>query len=159
MTNYFIPQTKLIYTFYKDFNNDINNVSNIDINNIIEKSKTLNNLYNSQSFKPTKLQRYIKIMEYIHSNYRENFPTNSKFSTTSILEKMLLLVFSVDPEFEAFIIYSSENTIKEIKIKMEHKFGIYDKNLIKVEKFFIQNLLDIKKQNEIYEEIDKRAFK
>jgi len=39
------------------------------------------------------------------------------------------------------------------------KFGVYDINLIKIEKMVIKNFLSETKRNQIYEEIDKRAFK
>ena len=159
MSYYFTTLNKIIYTFYENFDFNTKSENNIEIDKIIEKSKELNRLYNSNHYRPTKTLRYLKIMESIHCNYRENIPTKSQFSTTSIFEKLLLFMFSIDPELEAFIIYSSENSTDEIRMKLEQKFGLYDKNLIKTEKFFIQNFLEKEKQNDIYEEIDKRAFK
>ena len=159
MNNYFTPENKIFYAFYKNCKINSNEIANIKIDTIIEKSKELNKLYNCDLFKPIRAQRYIKIMEIIHTNYSGNITTKNKFSTTSILEKLLLLIFSVDPEFKAFIIYNSENTKEEIKKQMEYKFGIYDKNLIKIEKFFIQTFFNKEQKNSIQEEIEKRTSK
>lgn len=158
-TNNFINYEKILNTFYRNCTINNNDISKEKIDQIIEKSKDINMLYNYEHYKPTKLRRYIKIMETIHSNYREGIPTKSKFSSTSITEKLLLFMFSVDPDFEAFIIHSSEDTIREIQNKIEYKFGIYDKNLVKIERFFIKYFMSQKKQQDIFEEVDKRAFK
>ena len=68
-------------------------------------------------------------------------------------------MYSVDPNFEATIIYGVENNTKSIKEKLTQKFGIYDPNLIKIEKFVITNFLNQKQKDEINEEIENRIFK
>ena len=68
-------------------------------------------------------------------------------------------MFSVDPNFEVFYIYSTYNTSKDIKEEIIDKFGVYDPYLIKVEKLFIKKLLTQEEQNKINEEIERRVFK
>ena len=89
----------------------------------------------------------------------DNNHINPNFVTTSMAEKLLLFMFSIDPNFEIAIIFGSEDRIYTAKEKIKEKFGIYDINLIKVEKLVIKNFLSEQKRNEINEEIDRRAFK
>ena len=70
-----------------------------------------------------------------------------------------LFMFSVDPTFEALKIYAESNKIDEIKIKFFNRFGLFDKNLVLLEKFYIKNFALKKQKQEISEEITKRIFK
>ena len=144
------------------YNTDKVNFSQIDnekLNDILSRAKKINELYLSTGFKPSKAERYIRIMELINCNYRKGTPVKNEYASTSVAEKLLLFMFSVDPEFEAAIIAGSEDRTENIKIMMKENFGIYDINLIKIEKFVIKRFLSESKRNEIYEEIDRRAFK
>ena len=138
------------------------NFSDIDLKKLYEikaRSKELNNIFNCEHFKQRKSQRYTKIMEFINSGHRKGVPTKSKYATTTDSEKLLLFMYSIDPNFEAAIIFGSKNNTKEIKKQMEKEFGIYDLNLIKIEQLVIKKFLSEKKRQEIYDEIDKRSFK
>lgn len=68
-------------------------------------------------------------------------------------------MFCIDPEFEAFMIFNECNTTKEIRTKLELKFGIPDINLAKIEKEFIKNFLKEEEKEKIDEEINKRIWK
>jgi len=143
---------------------NVDKVSFKDINfkklyDIINRSKYINKIFLNKNFRAYKSERYLKIMELIHTNYREGNPVKNEYATTSLAEKLLLFMFSIDPNFEAAIIYGSEDRTFDAKKQIEEKFGVYDINLIKIEKMVIKNFLSETKRNQIYEEIDKRAFK
>lgn len=97
----------------------------------------------------------MKIMEMITTSHGKNLNRKKKFWTSSKSEKFILFMYSVDPNFEALIIYLSEY----IKGKMKQKFGLYDPNLIKIEKEVLRQLLKTNEQNKINAEAEKRAFK
>lgn len=151
-----------LVTMQAFYNVDKINLSNIDeekLSSIIERSKKIHKLYLRPEFKQRKDERYLKIMELINSNYREKIPVKNHYATTSQAEKFLLFMFSIDPDFEIAIIHATEDRTNDIKIKMREKFGVYDPYLIRIEKAVIKKLLNKEKQSEIYEEIEKRAFK
>lgn len=138
-----------IKDFYKYLNNA--NFKEINLKKLIElktKAKTLNNFYNYEEENYGKGDRYAKVMDKIKTR-----PGMSKE------EKYLLFMLSVDPDFEAFKIYSECNKTEEIKTKMIYKFGVFDQYLVIIEKFYIKRFLSEKKRNEINEEIEKRIFK
>ena len=147
--NYVCCQSDLD-SFYSNLN-DTNFIKiNVDkLNQLKQDSKELNKFYNNPYTHYLKKLRYIKTMNRIKTNQE----------LTEQAEKFILFMFSVDPEFEAFKIYSECNTTDEIKIKLIKKFDIVDKNLIKIEKFFIKNFLSEKKKKEIEKEIKERVFK
>ena len=152
----------LLVTIKSFYDVDKINISNIDdakLQKIIEQSKNINKLFLSKQFKENQRERYLRIMELIHGNYRENIPVNNGFATTSQAEKFLLYMFSIDPNFEIAIIHASEDRTNDIKVKIRQKFGVYDPYLIRIEKAVIKRLLTKEQQNKIYEEIEKRAFK
>ena len=72
---------------------------------------------------------------------------------------MILFIFSVDPTFEAIKIYGESNHVSEIKEKMINYFGIYDKNLIVIEKIFMKRFFSKEEKKNLEEEIQKRVFK
>lgn len=81
------------------------------------------------------------------------------FGIKNEAEKLILFMFSVDPTFEAIKIVGECNRMSEIKIKMIKHFGLYDLNLIKIEKYFIKHFLSQEQKKSIDDEIEKRAFK
>lgn len=149
----------ILNSFYNSAKVNFNNIDENKLNEIIIRAKEFNKMFKNKNFRYLKSDRYLRLMEIINSNYRENNPVKNKFATTSLSEKFLLFMFSVDPEFDAAIIYGSEDRIKNIKEKMLEKFGVFDENLVRIEKYAIKKLLSKEKQNEINEEIDRRAFK
>ena len=68
-------------------------------------------------------------------------------------------MFSVDPTLEALKIYGECNTLNQTKLKMGMFFGVYDSNLIKIEKEFIKKFFTEKEKKELTDEIDKRVFR
>lgn len=152
-------QLVTMQSFYNVDKVSLKDIDEIKLIEIIEKSKKINKLFLDKSFKSCKTERYLRIMELIHMNHRKDIPTKTHYATTSIAEKYLLFMFSIDPNFEIAIIYGSEDRINDIKVKIREKFGVYDPYLIKIEKAVIKNLLSNERKNEIYEEIEKRAFK
>lgn len=149
---------------YIDYSNDINafykNLSETDFKDItLEKlqelkltSESLNKEFNNINLAHCKSMRYGKISIKIRTNPK-------KYNISTDAEKFILFMFSVDPDFEAAKIYGGCNTNEETKRLMEKYFGIYDKNLIIIENFFIKNFLSEKKRKEINKEIERRAFK
>ena len=126
------------------------------INLLKEKANHLNKSF--ENTKTTKIDRYCKTIEKIQTAPKRKNEFNN-FSTDNDTEKILLFMFSVDPNFEVFYIYSTYNTSKDIKEEIIDKFGVYDPYLIKVEKLFIKKLLTQEEQNKINEEIERRVFK
>jgi len=154
-----IINTNNLKAFYNNLDLNKEDISLDKLNSIKERAIQFNNLYNSIYFKRNRAERYIRIMELINSNCSNKYIINSKFYTSSNKEKLILFMYSVDPNFEATIIYGVENNTKSIREKITQKFGIYDPNLIKIEKFVITNFLNQKQKDEINEEIENRIFK
>jgi len=151
---------KILQKFYKDLDNvNFDTISNEKLDELKEKSIYINHLYHVKSYGESKSNRYIKILEKILCNCRKEAAVNTKFTTSTNEEKLLLFLLSVDPELEAAITFGSFNKIIEIKYEFEKKFGIYDIGLVKLEKIYIKKFLTEEKQNEIKEEIEKRSFK
>ena len=149
-----------IENFYEnniiDLKYDLDYIDEEIINKLKEKSNILNNMFNHS--KMTKLEKYCKKMERIKTSPKKENDFN-KIATSNSTEKLLLFMFSVDPNFEAFLIYSTYNTLKEIKYEMNKTFGLYDPYLVKVERAFIKHLLNEEEKNKINEEIERRVFK
>lgn len=141
-----------INNFYKNFKGT--NFKGITAKKILEiriLSKYFNNYFNNDDILD-KTIKYTIIMNNIKS--RKN-----QLKLNNEAEKYILLMYSVDPTFEAFKIYGECNKIDEIKEKMKKYLGIYDQNLILIEKHFIKSFLSENKQNEINEEIENRIYK
>jgi len=152
-------QLVTMQTFYSVDKISLKNIDNDKLLNIIEQSKKINRLFLDESFKSCKSERYLRIMELINSNYSKTRDVKNHYATKSQEEKFLLFMFSIDPNFEIAIIHASEDRTYNIKTKIRKKFGVYDPYLIRIEKAVIKKLLSNEKKNEIYEEIEKRAFK
>lgn len=82
-----------------------------------------------------------------------------KCNSINDTEKYILFMFSIDPNFEAIKILGQYNKLSEIKLAMILNFGIYDKNLFTIEKFYIKHFFSEKEKEDINNEIQKRAFK
>lgn len=114
-----------------------------------ELSKKLNIFFENTNSDFSKIRKYAKIVNRIKMNPKPY----------TALEQRLLLMFSVDPEFEAIMIFEESNYINQIKSNMVKRFGLYDPNLINTEKWFIKHFLSEENKNQIKEEIDRRVFK
>ena len=140
-------------SFYKNLNGtSFKGLDSKKILELKENSNYFNKFYNNNNLPFNKINRYVKIMNRIKTNPKG-------YGVSSEAEKYLLFMFCVDPTFEAAKIYGECNKTNEVKQKMERYFGIYDRRLIILEKFFIKHFLSDKKKNEINEEIEKRVFK
>lgn len=146
----------VINNFYKDNKINFSLIDEEKINLLKEKANYLNNSFKNTTI--TKIDKYCKTIEKIKTAPKRKNEFNN-FSTDNDTEKLLLFMFSIDTNFEVFYIYSTYNTIKDIKEKIIDKFGVYDPYLIKVEKLFIKKLLTQEEQDKINEEIERRVFK
>jgi hypothetical protein len=154
---------RIIYAMQSFYNESKINFKDIDseqLNRIIKNGKKINEVFKKNHFNLSKCDDYLRIMKLLNFNHRnEEHSTNNIYSNSTHAEKYLLLMFGVDPDFEAAIIYGSEDRTNIAKAKIREKIGIYDPNLLKIEKTFIKLLLDEQKRKEINDEIEKRAFK
>lgn len=138
-------------SFYQNFSNS--NFSGITTKKLIELkcfSKEFNNYWKSNLDEDIRF-KYITIMNKIKT-------APFKYRATNDAEKYLLFMFSIDPTFELFKIWNTHNTIEEIKNKAIGKFGLFDKNLFVLERFFIKNFLSAEKQAEIFEQINNDIY-
>lgn len=159
---------KTLENFYKKLDLTTFNITEERINELKEQSININKVFNNEKM-GTKLNRYIRIVEKIHSNnrtnsnYNPNLRTYNKnsvyYPTFTYDEKYLLFMFAIDPNLEAAIISLSSNRTSEIKSQMVQKFGVFDIKLIRIEQHYIKYMLDSEKRNEINEEVEKRVFK
>lgn len=147
--DFIVYSAKLIILFYNNFNEiDLSTITNDQMKYLKKFSKKLlEEKYSSNN----KFINYIKIIKKLIFNLNEyNISTDD--------EKYVLFMLSIDPNFEALKIYEESNNIKEIKKKMINYFGVYDKNLIEIEKEFIKVFLSDKEKQKLDEEIKKRIF-
>ena len=112
----------------------------------------LNKFYNNEFDDLCRFEKYVKIMNKIKTNPKH-------YNVESLAERYILFMFSVDPTFEAVKIYGECNKINEVKKKSNQFFGLYDKRLISLEKFFIKNFLSSEMKKRIDEEINERVYK
>ena len=134
----------IMINFYK-------NIDNLSFNELNEEKIT--ELYNIKDSLLDKTSDH-KIINYI--NKIKKLSKNNNFNET---EKFILFMFSVDPNFEATKILGEYNILNKIKLAMILNFGIYDKNLFTIEKFYIKHFFSEKEKEDINNEIEKRAFK
>lgn len=139
--------------FYEDI--ACANLNDVTVKKILELknfAKELNKKFNNEGFHKIKSIRYTKIMNEIRC-------TPKKFNIKKPIEKFLLFMFSVDPTFEAAIIFGESNTLKEAKAKLTNHYELYDPCLVRLEQIYIKHFVSQKKQEEIKEEIKRRVFK
>lgn len=140
-------------SFYNSFHDlNVNGINDDKINDIKQNSKELNYFYEGSFTGLTKGLRYIKVINKIKTNPK-------KYNLTNSTEKLLMLMFAVDPNFEAIKIHNEYNTVNDSRVAMENYFGLYDKNLIKIEIWYIKNILDEESKILLEEEINKRVYK
>lgn len=140
-------------SFYGYINiTDFKSINKEKIENIKTNSKKINNYFMAKDG-TSKSLKYLKIMNKI-----KTCPKNFNISNDKA-EVYFLFMFSIDPTFEIAKIYLSENKIQEIKKQISNKFGIYDKNLIRLEKMFIEHFLEKEEKEILDNEIVERSFK
>lgn len=141
-----------IASFYKNFNTK--EFDKVSVNKLIElkkKSKGLNEYYTKDRMYDKK-SKYIRLMN--------KFKTNPKgFKITNDLEKYILFMYSVDPKFKATYMYASVNKIQDVKVDMVKEFGVFDPNLVLIEKYYILNILGPKKKKEILDKVEELSFR
>ena len=151
MKEYIINKSD-INSFYKNLNEtNFNQVNKKKLFILKLISSKLNHFYNAKIEFTSKSEEYFKLMNRIKTNPKG-------YGVETEADKFILFMFSVDPTYELFKIWGESNTIKEFKDKSLTKFGVVDKKLLYLEKFFIKYFLSQEKQNEIYEEVNNRAF-
>lgn len=140
-------------SFYTTFNNlKINEVNFDKLNEIKEEAKKLNYFYEGKFSNLMKSVKYTRVLNRIKTNPKG-------FNLTNSTEILLMVMFSIDPNFEAIKIHNEYNKISETKFAMEKHFGIYDSNLIKIEIWYIKNILDKESKISLEKEIEKRIYK
>lgn len=139
-----------IKVFYKNLNEiDLNNISEERIKQIKESEilETFKKYYyegiladrqNVMNSYKTKINKNI-VMRYL--DIIKMLITNPKIGMKNDLEKYILFILTVDPNLEVISMYTQYDNnmdliknFQNIKRKMERKYGIYDSNLIKVER-------------------------
>ena len=155
----FVDLRSLFKNFYTRPKLDFSKISEERKNYLKNQAENLNKFFDTEKYNYSKVYKYSKKIERINGVCGGNIKDNVPFSTKTPEEKYLLFIYAVDPEFENAIIHLSETQKDNIKRNCMEKFGIYDPNLIKIELQVIKQFLTEQKRKEIYEEVDKRAFK
>ncbi|MBQ9071858.1 MAG: hypothetical protein IJY25_01715 [Bacilli bacterium] len=150
-------------TIHSDMNEFYSHLNEANFKGVTQKrllylkanSLILNKLLHNEHTGLYRNERYTKIMNKLRTR-PEEFGINMD---NRYAETYILFMFAVDPNFEVAIITGECNRIQEIKNKMVEYLGIYDRNLIKIESYYLRTLATEKKRHKINEEIDKRVFK
>lgn len=149
----------VIRLFYSNIETNFDNIDNEKRLEIIERAKKIKTIVDNKYKYLSKGKRYICLMDLLRINYSKTRRLNSIYASNSEDEKLLLLLYSVDPNFEAAIIAGTENKLNDVKVQMEYRFGVFDPCLIKLENYLIKNFIS-KEQKEIIENtINEKAFK
>lgn len=140
-------------SFYKYLSEcDFSEITLKKLIELIHNSKKLNKFYTNTESEFSITERYIKVMNTVKTNPKT-------YGALTQAERYLLFMFAIDPTFEATIIYASLNKTDEIKQHLFDRFGVYDKNLVAIEKYYIKRFLSPKKKEAINEEINRRIYK
>ena len=97
-------------------------------------------------------KRYAKIMEKLRIS-----PQVLNINTKD--EMAAVLIYAVDPEFEAYTYLQESNKIQELKTKMTNKYGVFDTILIKLEKNYIETIMPDMEKEVLNEKVNKRIWK
>ena len=141
-----------ILSFYKNFNKT--NFKNIKVNKLLKLKKISKKLYNYYLYDNlyNKKSKYIRILNKIRTNPKG-------YNVTNDLEKYILFMYSIDPDFKATYMYATIDKVQDIKVKMVKEFGVFDPNLILIEKYYILNILGPKKKKEILDKVEELSFR
>lgn len=120
--------------FYENINKKLTDEINFklekeDLDRLKENSKKLNAFYRNAEMSP--IQKYARVAEKIYTNPKQ-------YGANSVEEILILFMFSVDPTFKALCIYNSESKVDDIRNKFKAHFGLFDNNLIKIERAFFK---------------------
>lgn len=149
----YVDITKDMKAFYRNLTvADFTKIKTEKLRELKMTSIILNEFYNNAELEPRKKIRYSRIANMLRTNPK-------RYGINNSAEMYILFMFSVDPNYEAAIIYGESNNTTDVKEKMANSFGHFDSKLIKLEKYFIKNFLCTRKKEEIKEEIKKRVFK
>ena len=142
-----------INSFYEKYHElKINDISKDKIDELKKASIDLSYYFNECFDYILKIQKYVRVLEKI-------ITSSKKLGANNSTEKLLLFMFIVDPNLEVIKIYEEENNLKNIKPRIQKQFGVYDHNLIKIERWYIKNVLDKESKKQIEDEIERRVFK
>lgn len=152
MAYYVVDKSIMIDYFYSNLKRAIfDGIDEERLKELFETSKPLNKYYNDELINRHKSRKYESITIFIRYNLK-------KYNINSEAEKYILFMFAVDPTFEAIKIYSESKKIKDVKPKMIKTFGIFDENLIRLEKFTIEKLLSESKRKEVNDILEQRTI-
>ena len=141
-----------IISFYKNFKNtEFNNIKVKKLIELKEIAKKVNSYYTAEN-EYSKKSKYIRLMNKIKTNPKG-------YNIENDLEKYILFMFIVDPNYEATYMFAGANKIEEIIVDMAKKFGVYDPNLILIEKYFIKNILGPKSRKKIEDKVLELSYR
>lgn len=145
---------KYIDYFYKDLNVDnLNSIENDRISILRNSGLVLyEKVFKNENICLPKFIKYTKIMNKLNSTPKEYNILNKE-------EMYLLFMFAVDPDLNAFVIHSVANRKPKLKHDMEKEFGVYDANLVRIEKFYISNFMKEDNKKVLYKKIDGMIWK
>lgn len=98
-----------------------------------------------------RLTKYLKVINILR--------VNPNTGTNNYLEKYILFVLIFDPNLDALVIHSSYDKINQIKNEMKKRFGVYDSNLVKIERKILHKLLNKSEIDKLNEKIDSIVYK
>ncbi len=138
-----------ILAFYKELNVNDGVLTAKDIIKLRKSALSLVPILNRE--KLPFIYNYISVMNRIKTNPKG-------YGITKSIEKYILFMLTVDPNFDAYIINETSNKKEEIYEKLINRFGLYDPLLIKVEKFYIDFFLGNTKKDQLKEKIASKII-
>lgn len=94
----------------------------------------------------------------IHRQYLNRIKSCSRdYGVVNKAEELALLVFALDPNFDAYIIHKTSNTKDEIEKKLKDKFGFIDLNFNVIETS-IYNKMSVRERHKIKLKIEEKEF-
>lgn len=120
-------------SFYKNLNNtDFEEVDVLELLDIKERAKKLNEFFTNKISDCLKFRRYIKILNTIK--------TNPKYKCQSKAGYYYMLMFAIDPNLEIAKIHIKNKDLIKSKLEIKQNFGLYDPYILKVEKEYIKRM-------------------
>lgn len=164
-------RSDLISIDYERYNHDCNSFyeayKNIDFNLLDKeripflKEQSINlQYYVNGRLRVLNTNRYTKELYKLelHRQYLCRIKSCSReYGVKNKVEELALLVLSIDPNFDAYIIQQTSNTREEIENKLKEKFGFVDFNLNIIERN-IYNKISVRERHKIKLKIQENQF-
>lgn len=116
--------------FYGNIDNvNFNKISNERLIELQEIAENMRLIQESQKH-IDRLTNYFNTMACLRLGYKK--------TGYSWEEKYLILILTIDPDLDAFVISEALNQEYKIERAMRKEMGFYDKNLIKIEKKYVK---------------------